>query len=464
MNFQIIKSDEILNKIVQNFDEEIYLVGGAVRDLFFDKISNDRDLIVVGIDAKDFSLKVSEFFDATFVPLDEENKIYRIVLPDKINYFDITNPIENDLSKDLMRRDLTINAIALNLRTLELIDPTSGVEDLKNKILRQISEQNFIDDPLRLLRVYRFLAKTGFEIDDATLNSIKSNLNLISKPAIERVNYEIMHLFDAKYSHLALLGMESVGLLEKVFPIVAELKKVPPNSHHHLRLLEHCVETVKNIQGLYENADSDVVDHLNKVEFGGYSRLAHLKLSGFLHDIGKFSTWTIETDTGRHRFIKHDDVGAKIAPAILKKMAFSNKQIEYIAKMIKNHIYPSSVISSPDLCQKVMMRYVRKMEDDSIDAIVLAKADRLSARGPAITDEIIENNLSSLDKLLCFYLDVRDSLEPLPKLLNGNEVMNILNISPSPKLGEIMNALHEAQISGDVLTKEHAINFVKTFV
>lgn len=463
MNLKIIKSDEILNKIIENFDEEIYLVGGSVRDLYFGKFLKDRDLIVKGADARVFSLRVSEFFDATFVPLDEINRIYRIVMPDKINYLDITNPIENNLDKDLKRRDLTINAIAVNLRTLEILDPTGGIFDLKNKIIRAISEENFKDDPLRILRVYRFLSKTGFSIDSATLNFVRRNINLISNPAIERINYEVMHLFEGEFSHNALQQMDNDGLLEKIFPVVNELKKVTPNSHHHLRLLEHCIETVRNIQILYENSPQEIKTHLDNVDFGGYSRLAHLKLSGFLHDIGKFSTWSIEPDTGRHRFIKHDDVGAKMVVSILKKMAFSNKQINYVSSMIKNHIYPSSVMSAPEITDKIMMRYVRKMEDNSIDAIILAKADRLSARGPAISEEMVENNLNNLNRLLKFYLDVKDTLEPLPKLLDGNDVMKILNIKPSPKLGEIMNAIHDAQISGDILTKEHAIKFVKSF-
>lgn len=463
MNLKIIKSDEILNKIIENFDEEIYLVGGSVRDLYFGKFLKDRDLIVKGADAREFSLRVSEFFDATFVPLDEINRIYRLVMPDKINYLDITNPIENNLDKDLKRRDLTINAIAVNLRTLDILDPTGGIFDLENKIIRAISEENFKDDPLRILRVYRFLSKTGFSVDSTTLNFVSRNIDLISNPAIERINYEVMHLFEGEFSHYALQQMDNVGLLEKIFPVVNELKRVTPNSHHHLRLLEHCIETVRNIQILYENSPQEIKTHLDNVDFGGYSRLAHLKLSGFLHDIGKFSTWSIEPDTGRHRFIKHDDVGAKMVISILKKMVFSNKQINYVSTMIKNHIYPSSVMSAPEITDKIMMRYVRKMEDNSIDAIILAKADRLSARGPAISEEMVENNLNNLNRLLKFYLDVKDTLEPLPKLLDGNDVMKILNIKPSPKLGEIMNAIHDAQISGDILTKEHAIKFVKSF-
>ena len=129
--------------------------------------------------------------------------------------------------------------------------------------------------------------------------------------------------------------------------------------------------------------------------------------------------------------------------------------------MIKNHMYATMVVCSPDLSDKIMMRYVRKMEDDAIDAIMIGKADRLSALGPEITEEMVNENLTKLDKLLKFYLDSLETLKPLPKLLDGNEIMEILNIKPSPKLGKILNELHEAQLNGDITTKEQAVEFVK---
>ena len=124
-------------------------------------------------------------------------------------------------------------------------------------------------------------------------------------------------------------------------------------------------------------------------------------------------------------------------------------------------MYPTAVVSSPELSEKVMMRFVRKMEDNAIDNILIAQADRLSARGPEITQEIVDENISSLNKLLSFYLEALETLKPLPKLLDGNEVMQILNISPSPLLGQVMKALQEAQIAGDVVSKDDAVAFVK---
>ena len=454
-----IKSDEILSKLTGNFQNEIYLVGGSVRDYFMDIESHDRDLIVIDEDAREYSQKAAEYLNATFVPLDEENKIYRLVMPNKIDYLDITNPIEGSLEKDLQRRDLTINSIAININTCEITDINDGINDIKNKLIKHIQEENFTDDPLRILRIFRFQAKLGFDINEDTANIVKKYKKLIHKPAVERINYELLNLFGGKYTSTALACMDKLGILEEIFPFVKELKQVPPNTHHHLRLFEHCIETVRQIQDIYENSSDEIKLHLEKQDFGGNSRLAHLKLSGFMHDIGKFLTWTIEGD--RHRFIKHDDIGAKIAKQILKEMHFSNKQIEYITLMIKNHIYPSSVISSPEISDKVMMRYLRKMGENSSDAIILAKADRLSARGPLITDEIIKNNIEGLNKLLNFCLHNLKTLEPLPILLDGNEIMSILNIKPSKELGDILDKLHEAQISGDILTKEHALNFIK---
>jgi tRNA nucleotidyltransferase/poly(A) polymerase len=466
MNIQIltsrIKEDPILNNIASFFQNELYLVGGSVRDILLGKDYTDRDLIVTDEDAAAFSHKVAEFLDGVLIPLDEENKIYRIVLKDKINYLDITNPVENSLEKDIQRRDLTINAIAVNIRTGEIPEVCSSfISDVENKKLKAVSEQNFVDDPLRILRVFRFYSVLGFEIDDGLTKILKKHSGLISQPAKERVEYELMKLFDGEYCPLALIKMDECGLLELLFPFVKELKQIPPNLHHHLNLFEHSVEVVRQIGVMYSQSSASVKEHMDRVDFGGFSRLAHLRLAAFMHDIGKFSTWTIEEDTGRHRFIKHEDVGAKMCVPILKNLCFSNKQIEYISYIIKRHMYPSAVVGAPDLNDKVMMRFIRHSDDKVIDNILIAKADRLSARGEAVTDEMVEDNISSLDKLLNYYLEVKDTLAPLPKLLDGNEVMKILNITPSKQLGVIMEELKEAQISGSVVTKEDAVSFVK---
>lgn len=458
-----IKNDEIINLIKKySHGIEIYLVGGAVRDFYLNKENLDKDIIVCNADAKKFAQNLAESLDAVFVSLDEEFKIYRLILNDKVNYIDIASPIGKNLEEDLRRRDLTINAIAVNLNTFEILDILDGVRDLKSKTIRPIAEQNFIDDPLRMLRVFRFQAILGFGLDPNLSKIVAKYAHQIKKSAAERISYELLKLFSGEFAAEALILMDEAQLLKEILPISQELKKVPPNLHHHLDLFFHSMEIVKQIQLLYESSNDAVKTHLEKIDFGGHTRLAHLKFAGFLHDIGKPSTWNIEEETGKHRFIKHDDVGSKMGVDILKQLKLSKKQTDYITKLIKNHIYPSHVVSAPEMTEKIYMRFIRKMDADVVDVIILAMADRLSARGVEITDDIVARNINNLKALLDYYLKIKDTMKPLPKLLSGNDIMDILNIQQSKKLGEIIISLKDAQLSGDVTTRDEAVKFIKS--
>ena len=456
-----IKKDEIISLIKTCADNaEIYLVGGILRDFYLGKENFDKDIIVNKVDAEEFAKKLAKSIHATFIPLDDENKIYRLILKDKINCIDVASMMGTSIEEDLQRRDLTINAIALNLETFKIIDVTGGMNDLKSKKIRHISEQNFLDDPLRLLRVYRFQAMLGFDLDEELVKIVTKHAPKIQEPAVERVNYELLKLFSGDFSAKTLIDMDETGLLKEILPISQELKTVPPNLHHHLDLFSHSVETVKQIQDIYEKSSTEIRAHLEKIDFGGATRLAHLKFAGFLHDIGKPSTWTIEEDTRKHRFIKHDDVGSKMSLKILKTAKFSKKQTDYIARMIKFHIYPSHVLSSPETNDKIYMRFIRKMGTEVIDIIILAMADRLSAQGVEITPKIVEKNINNLKSLLNYYLEIRESLKPLPKLLSGEEIMELFDIPPSKELGDIIKLLKEAQLSGEITTKEEAKAFI----
>ena len=454
-----IEKDDVIKKIIPYLNEvDAFLVGGYVRDLFLGKQSFDRDIILVCDDVENIVKKIAKEIDATFIELDKEWGIYRLVLTDKKNYIDFAKAINNDIEQDILRRDITINSIAFDLNQNKFYDITGGIADIKAKKIRKISEQNFIDDPLRLLRVFRFQSALGFEVEQDTYESIKKYVSLIEQPAKERVNLELMKLFEGNNVAKTLQKMDEVGMLNLIFPFVEEFKKVPPNTHHHLDLFNHSIETVNQIELNFSKLPQTAQDILNIVPYGTVKKIAYLKLGAFLHDIGKPKTWTIDESNGRHRFIMHDSVGSEIAPAFLKTLKFSKKQISYIKALIRHHIYPSNVNLNNE---KSVMKFLRKLNENTVDIILLAMADRYSARGVDITDEMVEDNISHLQTLLERYFESLEELKPLPKLIDGNEIMQILGIRPSPVLGRIIAGLKTAQEDGEVMTKEQASEFVK---
>lgn len=447
---------------IKSKDTSIYLVGGYIRDSFLDKYSFDRDYVILGESTRSFAQKFAQKVDGFYIELDKEYDIARVVMPDKKHYVDFALCVGNSIEEDLQRRDFAVNSIAYDIEKDRIIDICSGIEDIKAKKIRAIKEQNFIDDPLRLLRAFRFAATLGFEIENETFELIKKHAELIKKPSQERINTELLKLLEGAKAGEILCMMKEIGFLYKILPFLEPQKDVPPNLHHHLCLIDHSIETVKQLENRLEEQDEEVREHFEEYFQGEIKRKAFTKFAALLHDVGKPQTWEISPEDGRHRFIKHDEVGAKMVEDELKKMKFGKNAIKYLSKLIKNHIYPSQLTRlDGTISQKALMRFFRKMEADTPDVIVLAMADRLSARGIEITETVVEKNISGLNDLLKKYYETKESIKPLPKLLSGDEIMEILRIPASKKLGEIITALKEAQISGDVNTREEAIEFVK---
>lgn len=448
---KIIEGDSFLNLLRERLSGiEAYLAGGYIRDLALsinkkadeELILRDRDIVLFNCNTEKTVRNLADSIGAAFVELDPENKIYRIVSGE--DYADIAQGLNNNLEDDIKRRDFTINSIFYDLKNVDFIDISGGFEDIKTGIIRTTDLKNLEDDPLRMFRAFRFMSKTGFQIDSEILSFIKQNANKLDTVAKERIQQEILKMFEGNFLVETLLKMFDIGFLEEAFPFVREIKKIPPNTHHHLDLVHHSIETVRNIR-------------INK---------PLLKLAAFYHDIGKPKCWTIEPDSGRHRFIGHDEIGGKLVSQELSMLKFSKKQIEYVSKLVKNHIYPSALAHSAStetggVTNKAMARFVRKIYPDIEDLVELARADRLSARGEAVSDDMVNENLKNLQNLLDYFFNVKDKMQALPKILDGKEIMEILKITPGPKLGEVIEALKEAQIEGIIQSREDAVKFIK---
>lgn len=464
MNFSLSMLDKnILNSICSflHADAELFVVGGYLRDKFFKKESFDIDFIVKGQNAIELAQKFAQKTGRFFILLDEEHEIARVVDVDKEHYFDFARCEDDDVEKDLARRDISINAIAIKVfPNFQILDNFGGISDLENKKIKIISEKNIIDDPLRIFRIFRFASMLDFEIEEESLNCAKKHYKLINNVAKERVLTELFKFFEGEESSKYLHIMKEIGLLYELFEILEKEAHVPPNTHHHLKLIDHSIETVHQLEMNLKNVNEFVKNKVNSYQVPNVKYLSLLKLACLLHDVGKYSTWTIE-ENGRHRFINHDSVGAELLKPILKEMKFSKAQIKYITTLVKNHIYPSQLArENGETNEKAIHRMFRKIEDCTVDVLLLAMADRLSAQGPAITKEITETNIRVLNSYLKMYEEFSQNSKPLPKLIDGHEIASLLNIEKGKELGIVINQIKEAQLSGEINTKEDAIKFI----
>ena len=209
-DFGIDKIEEL--PILKEFldkNASLYIVGGFLRDKLLNKESFDVDFIVQNQNAIDLAKKFAQKTGYTFVMLDEEYEIARVVSEDKLHYFDFARCEDDNIETDLKRRDLTINSLCLEVfPETKIIDVNNAVRDIQNGIIKTVSYKNLVDDPLRLLRVFRFASITNFEIDNDLINFIKENVSLIKNSAKERINQEVIKFFEGESSSKYLVLMK----------------------------------------------------------------------------------------------------------------------------------------------------------------------------------------------------------------------------------------------------------------
>ncbi|MEB3286714.1 MAG: HD domain-containing protein [Vampirovibrionales bacterium] len=470
----------------------LYPVGGCVREALMgclpeDGVPDDLDCLIISPD-KDFPLarklaeKISETFNGAFVPLDEEFGIYRVVLQadteikgealNKRVFLDFSDALGNSLQQDLARRDLTINAMALDLKkpldfeTGILLDPFGGVSDLNTNTIRMVCENNLLEDPLRMLRVFRFAAllesasKNPALIDLQTFQVVKAFGEKINTVAAERIQEELYKFFSAKTCFPALLKMAEAGFLEVLFPDMSPMRDIPPNGHHHLGLFEHTLALVKQAERFIDELpESEQRYFHSSFNHSSLTRFGLVKLACLFHDLGKPDTKDIkQTPTGeRFTYYGHDQVSAEYTEKICNRLKTGNAIKAHLMHLTRWHLYPCQFgKQSP---RKSVLRFYRRMGDATPDVILLALADRFSTLGPDVTQEILQREHENLLWLLENYrLEMASLKQPL--LLNGHEIMQALEIAPGPKLKEILLALEEAQQLGEVSTKEAALDWL----
>jgi poly(A) polymerase len=442
--------------------------------------TRDIDLLVRA-DTLELGTELARCLGGRRVVLDEARNIVRVVLPngDGPSYVDLSR-LDGSLMEDLRRRDFTIDAMAMQLPDAvggasgeEVIDPGRGLSDLRNGVIRSVAESVFREDPARLMRAPRLAAQLRFRIDDDTAQQIRQSAHLVVNVAAERVRDELLKLLEASAAMASIRLLDSLGLLCRVIPELSESRGVTQPKEHYWDVFNHLVETVGQIERIVqgESATGAIVDdaillperigrYLAEEVSDGFSRLTLLKLAGLLHDIAKPATKTVE-DSGRIRFLGHHIEGAEVSAEILKRLRLSGRGTELVRLMVHHHLRPSQMASKGELpSDRAVYRYFRDVGDAAIDTLYLNMADYLAARGPLLGAEEWTEHCRVINHILQEHLEGK-APDSLPKLISGHDIMKSFSMDPGPGVGRLLSLVDEAQGSGDITTREEALELVK---
>jgi tRNA nucleotidyltransferase/poly(A) polymerase len=324
---------------------DAWWVGGLVRDLVRQPhapLPLDWDVALPHSNVAELAPALAEQLGARCVVLDADWGIYRLVLPQgwqgvagrpTLDCVAVAAPSMHD---DLWRRDLSLNAVAVQVHTLALLDPTGGLADLAQGQLRLLSETNVVDDPLRVLRVYRFLAQLpGSTCTPDTRALCQRHGHRLSQVAPERITQELTKLLSPLPGQgqvpLAVNAMADDGLLEHLLPELTACRQVPANSHHHLPLWQHNLELLATLETAWPNLPTDTHEAMQQHLTGSAPTLAWVRLACLLHDVGKPATWQVDDTTGRHRFYGHEREGEVLTRHRLTALRFAKQSTEAVA-------------------------------------------------------------------------------------------------------------------------------------
>ena len=417
-------------EIYQKLEEagfEAYLVGGCVRDILLNREPKDWDIATSAKPEKIQDIFPDTVYDNEFGTVgiktgsdDPKLKIIEITTyRTDGKYTDKRHPDEIKFAKtieeDLGRRDFTINALAMNVSAKEIIDPFNGQKDLENKVIQAVGdpETRFSEDALRLMRAVRFAAELGFEIEEKTFTSIKKQSGFLEMIAKERIRDEFEKMIMTKDAANGIKLLESTGLLKYIIPELREGIDVKQNRHHIYTVWEHILKTL---------------DYSAKKDYSLEVRLASL-----FHDIGKPQTKRGQGPDST--FYGHEVVSAKMAVKILDHLRFSKSLIEKVAHLVRYHMFYYNV---GDVTEAGVRRFLARVGPENVDDLIkVREADRIGSGVPKAVPYKLRHLLFMIDKVK------KDPILPKMLKLNGNELMELLNIQPGPKVGFILNILLE---------------------
>ena len=494
-----------MNNLAQLLKDTIpqgYYVGGIVRSSLLKRFSTDIDIALPPQDVKAAAYALAKKLKAAVFEMDPELGVWRLVTHQDNIQLDLTAYQGKDLKADLLRRDFAFNALAYpvaslpeiviekqktgnakillkRLRKAKIIDYAGGLSDVSSKVIEITSSHVFQDDPLRMLRAFRSSAELGFTISPRTLSQIKKDAALITQPAGERVHEELERLFATDRAYENLILMDECGLLTALFPELEPQRACAEVYYGEGGVLKHTLLVFRREEQLLARIEKFFPQYAKQLAFASQQKPLY-KMAALLHDVAKPATAKMQK--GRLRFFYHEQKGAKMAKLILERSHYSRADIRLICAMIGEHLRPSNLASNDVITDKGAYHFFRDLGPAAIPMLLLCWADYTSY----ITDEQLKKilpksaerlmsiaqaqktanvgktlrHLQVLSLLLKKYFEQPKKIQPT-RLVTGRDVMEVLSLPPSPKIGEILEAVAVAQVEGKVNTREEALAFIR---
>ncbi len=458
-------------EIAQGRRYQLYLVGGFVRDFLLGRESWDLDFAVKA-DPILFGEEVAKKLGARFVPLNFDPPTGRIVrwdeeTPDATADF---TELKSNLREDASQRDFTCNALFVDVVELAqkgsapILDPLGGLAHLSTRLLVLPNRRVLRDDPIRVLRAFRFAATLNFKLAPETKEAITVSAPLLLNTAPERVLMEWAWILQTPHAHEQLVCMDELGVLTILLPELVKLKEVPAAGYHHLDGFNHTLETVKMAEKAMagETEDEGLNELLRRVQDVfqvrfGYKRYGTwvVKFAALLHDIAKPKTMTVDEEGDLH-FYGHEKVGANMAEQICDRFKLSRREKETVITLVRSHMRPVGLAGARQLTERALRRFWRDLGDlAGIYCVALSAADLMATRGPEMTQEQRERHYNVLRRLMETYFAIKEMKERI-RLITGDEIMERYKIKPSPLVGRALRLIEDAVLDGRVSTKDEA--------
>jgi poly(A) polymerase len=474
---QIIK-DQVLLKTIHQLAKKrkvrLYLVGGILRDIALGRDKENPDIdFCLKKGAINFGKIVAKEMKAGFVVLDKIHGCSRVVkrIKDRSYTLDFTDFRGNTLEKDLLHRDFTINAFALDLENVFqeknldkfLIDPYGAREDLKSKTIRVVNQKGFDEDPLRILRAFSLATIFGFKIEKETLRLIKLEREKLSRVSYERIRDELFKILDRPNSFDYLAQLDKLKILKIIIPQIEIMRGVKQGPYHHLDVWQHTLETVRQLENLIQELkrNQEIRDYLDEVISSDRRRRALIKLGAILHDIGK--PRAKRREDGKTKFHGHERIGLEITENIARCLKLSNDELDSLKKMVFWHLRPGYLADNEEITPRATFRYFRDTAQESVSTLLISIADQRSTKGPLTSKESRIHHEKVVLGLIkeCFS---RKKEPKLVRLINGDDLIKKFKLSPSPLVGKVLREIEELQAIGKIRTKKEALTIARKFI